>query len=85
MSFWYNYRSNSFVDDDRFKELLCKIGINFNSFHLAKFIQAYRFIRCNTRIQDLNDFFFDVLAEYNLIKNIDNDIEELKKFDNITL
>ena len=82
MSFWYNYRSNSFVDDDRFKELLCKIGINFYLFHLAKFIQAYRFIRCNTRIQDLNDYFFDVLAEYKLIKNIDNDIDD---FNNINI
>ena len=82
MSFWYNYRSNSFVDDERFKELLCKIGINFYSFHLAKFIQAYRFISYNTRIQDLNDFFFDVLAEYNLIKNIGNDIDD---FNNINI
>ena len=50
---------------------------NFDLFHSFKFIQAYRFIRRNTKIQNLNDFFFNVIAEYNLIKNINNDIDKI--------
>jgi hypothetical protein len=76
-SFWYNYRWNNLVDNEWFEQLLCKIRDNFNSFQSLKFIQAFRFIRCNTRIQDLNDYFFAILSEYNLIINIDNDIDEM--------
>ena len=76
-SFWYNYRWNNLVDNEWFEQLLCKIRDNFNSFQSLKFIQAFRFIRCNTRIQDLNDYFFAILSEYNLIINIDNDIDEI--------
>ena len=76
-SFWYNYRWNNLVDNEWFEELLWRIKDNFNTFQSLKFIQAFRFIRCNTRIQDLNDYFFAILSEYNLIINIDNDIDEM--------
>lgn len=34
-------------------------------------MQAYQFIKSNTKRENLNDFFFNIVAEYNLIKNID--------------
>ena len=83
--FWYNYRWNELVDNEWFVELLWRVRDNFSAFKSVNYIQAYRFIKYSTRVKNLNNFFFDVLAEYNLIKNIDNDIEELKKADNITL
>jgi len=78
-SFWYNYRWNNLIDSEWYKELLRKIRDKFDIFHSVKYIQAYRFVKYNTKIKDLNDFFFNVLAEYNLIKNIDKDVEEINK------
>ena len=85
MSFWYNYRWNNLVDSEWFEELIWRIKDNFNSFNSSKLIQAYRFIRCNTKIQNLNDFFFSVINEYNLIKNIDNDVKEINKENSLNL
>ena len=84
-SFWYNYRWNNLVDNEWFEGLLWRIKDNFNTFHAVKYIQAYRFIKYNTKLNDLNDFFFNVLAEYKLIKNIDKDVEEINKDNKLNL
>ena len=85
MSFWYNYRWNNLIDTCWFKDLIVKIRDNFNSFHSLKYIQAFRFIWSHTKHVNVANSFYDVLAEYNLIKSLDSDLKLLNETHYINL
>lgn len=85
MIYWHNYRWNNLIDNEWFKTWIRKIRENFPWFDSKKFMQAYQFIKSNTKRENLNDFFFNIVAEYNLIKNIDWDIESINKENKLNL
>lgn len=79
MTFWYNDKHYVF-DIRRFME---KIWKNFEWFNLLYFNQAvdclWRHYIHNWKIINTDEFLFSVITEYNIIRNLDSDINSFNR------
>ena len=79
MTFWYNYKDYALYIERSMKE----IWKNFEWFNSLYFNQAFdclrRYYEDNSKERDTDEFLFSVITEYNIINNLDSDINSFNK------